>query len=124
MTVNPCKCGSTDIKVVEKHEFDSLDDLYLVCKSCGRRVGVNSKITGEPTYGRDGLIVKWNRDNPLPAPPPPEPESCATCKFALTEGAAIVCRRYPPEVMRMDGALVRHWPHPHDTDWCGEYKKR
>lgn len=53
--------------------------------------------------------------------------SCATCKFALAQEDATVCRRYPPTRVifqrRMAQAPVSVGrPEVQPADWCGEFK--
>lgn len=68
--------------------------------------------------------------------------TCGTCKYGdimiidlvqpdafggnadSVETPHLVCRRYPPGVLNMDGDISSAWPLVHDEEWCGEWVKK
>lgn len=50
-------------------------------------------------------------------------ECCKVCKFFLEIGFnSGQCRRYPPQVIALNGTYLEQQPPRHGSDWCGEYK--
>lgn len=54
--------------------------------------------------------------------------SCQTCEFAEPtvdedDGPGLECRRFPPQILVVDGHPMRAFPGVDASDWCGEWSQ-
>jgi hypothetical protein len=51
-------------------------------------------------------------------------ESCAKCLYyqSTSHFANGYCRRYPPQVVPPQVAMIAVWPDVTHYDWCGEFR--
>jgi hypothetical protein len=86
---------------------DGPDWRRTVCASCHGTGAV------PPDYASGTFATKGN--NAM--------KTCETCKHARPAGEKLIeCRRYPPTVLKVEGAAVTSaWPIRRDREDCGEY---